>query len=63
MERLVVELDCKKLTCGKCKLAARAYGGAACGLFIKHLEGVKKDFRRLPECIKACKAQGKKNEK
>jgi len=57
MEKLTIELDCNKNTCGKCKLVARASRSAACGLFIKVLEEVKGNYRRLPECIDACKAQ------
>jgi len=57
MEKLTIELDCNKKTCGKCRLVVRASGGTACGLFVQRLEEVKGNYRRLPECIDACKAQ------
>jgi len=56
MEKLTIELDCNKKTCGKCKLVVKASKGTACGLYVKVLEG-KGGYRRLPECIAACKTQ------
>ena len=60
MEKLTIELDCKKKTCGKCRLAVKSNRGTACGLYVKVLDEVKGGYRRLPECIDACKAQGGK---
>jgi len=59
MEKLTIELDCNKKTCGKCKLAVKSSMGTACGLYVQRLEEVKGNYRRLPECIDACKAQNK----
>jgi succinate dehydrogenase/fumarate reductase-like Fe-S protein len=57
MEKLTVELDCKKKTCGKCRFTVKASKGTACGLFVEVLESVKNDYKRLPKCITVCKAQ------
>jgi len=59
MEKLTVELDCKKKTCGKCKLKGYHMAqGSWCHLFNKPIIWVRgKTFLRLPECIAACKAQ------
>jgi len=56
--KLTIDIDCNEKTCGKCKLVVRAGMGTACGLYVKVLEGVKNDYKRLPECIAACKEQG-----
>jgi len=67
MEKLTIELDCNKKTCGKCRLAVKSSKGTACGLYVKVLEATggytltnasfRQDYKRLPECIDACKAQ------
>jgi hypothetical protein len=55
--KLTIDIACKKETCGKCKLVVRASRGTACGLYVKVLDSVKNDYKRLPECIAACNKQ------
>jgi hypothetical protein len=58
MEKLTIEIDCNKRTCGKCKQMINKEGiGVVCSVFVTHLKITEKGVKRLPECIAACKAQ------
>ncbi|MDR2923484.1 MAG: hypothetical protein LBU85_09115 [Treponema sp.] len=56
MEKLTIEINCNKRTCGKCK--QRIIGkGVVCSIFVTHLNLTEKGQKRLPECIEACKGE------
>ena len=56
MEYLTVKIDCTETHCGECTMPDSEFG--FCHVFGKELDW-DGDYRRLSECIEACKAQKK----